>query len=357
MILDQFTLTDSIPQEFSPRIHVGILGGGNISETHARAAHETSGVEVAVIYGQNQEKAARLAERFGGRASASLQEFLEHEPLDLVMIGSPSGLHAEQGIAAARRGLHVLVEKPLDLNTRRADELINECERAGVKLGVCFQDRVAPDIRRLKQLIAASALGKPILVSGRIKWYRPPEYYSGSRWRGTSALDGGGALMNQGVHTVDLLLWLMGEVGRVSARSITAFHKIEVEDTVVATLEFRNGAIGTLEAATSVYPGYPRRLELTGSEGTIILEHDRIVAADLRNAQIDLAAPATESANASATSPIVSDVRGHKELLQDFLGAIETNGKPLCDGVEGRRSVELVQAIYESARTGKAITL
>jgi predicted dehydrogenase len=352
MILDKFRLSDKVAL-----VHVGILGGGNISETHARAAHETEGVKVAAIYGQNQAKAARLSQLFGGKVCAGLQEFLEHQPLDLVMIGSPSGLHAEQGIAAAARGLHVLVEKPLDIKTQRADELINECKRAGVKLGVFFQDRVASDICRLKHLIADGVLGKPILISAKVKWYRPPEYYSGSRWRGTSALDGGGALMNQGVHTVDLLLWLMGDVARVSARSITALHDIEVEDTVVATLEFRNGAIGTLEAATSAYPGYPRRLELTGSEGTIILEHDRIVAADLRHARIDLVAPPTENSNASATSPVVSDVRGHKELLKDFLRAIETNGTPICDGVEGRRSVELVEAVYESARTGNPVTL
>jgi UDP-N-acetyl-2-amino-2-deoxyglucuronate dehydrogenase len=341
-------------------VYVGILGGGNISEAHARAAQETNGVEVAAIYGQNQEKAVRLSERFGGTVCQSFQEFLAHKPLDVAMIGSPSGLHAEQGIAAARSGLHVLVEKPLDITTERADALISECRRAGVKLGVFFQDRVAPALRRLKDLIANGTLGKPILISGRVKWYRPPEYYSGSRWRGTLALDGGGALLNQGVHTVDLLLWLMGDVARVSARSITALHDIEVEDTVVATLEFRNGAIGTLEAATSVYPGYPRRLELTGSEGTVILEHDRIIAADLRTAHADLAdlvRSTTEPPNPSATSPVVSDVRGHKELLKDFLRAIDTNGKPHCDGVEGRRSVELVEAIYESARRGNPITL
>ena len=338
-------------------IYVGILGGGNISETHARAAYETDGVEVAAIYGQNQEKTARLSELFGGKVFNSLPELLQHKPLDVVMIGSPSGLHAEQGIAAAQAGLHVLVEKPLDITTERADALISECARAGVRLGVCFQDRMAPDIRRLKELLAAGTLGKPILISARVKWYRPPEYYSGSRWRGTVALDGGGALMNQGVHTVDLLLWLMGEVARVTARSVTALHNIEVEDTVVATLAFVNGAIGTLEAATSAYPGYPRRIELTGSKGTIILEHDRIVAADLLSGHVDLLQPTVRGSNPGANSPVVSEVTGHRKLLQDFLRAIETNGSPNCDGVEGRRSVELVQAIYESARTGNAVTL
>jgi predicted dehydrogenase len=251
----------------------------------------------------------------------------------------------------------VLVEKPIDVTTVRADELISECQQAGVKLGVCFQDRVAPDIVRLKQLIDSGRLGKPILVSGRVKWYRPPEYYSGPRWRGTWALDGGGALMNQGVHTVDLLLWVMGDVQRVSAKAITSLHKIEVEDTVVATLEFTNGALGTLEAGTSIYPGYQRRVELTGAEGTIVLESDRIVAADLRTPLADMIKPAETSSNASATSPIVSDVRGHKRLLEDFLRAIATDGEPVCNGVEGRRSVELVQAIYESSRTSQPVRL
>lgn len=337
-------------------ISVGIIGGGNISETHARAADETEGVQVAAIYGENQDKTRGLAERFGAQAYATLAQFLDHSPLDVVLIGSPSGLHAEQGIAAAKRGLHVLVEKPVDITTERVDALVSQCTEAGVKLGVFFQDRVAADIQRLKDLLLAGTLGKPILISARVKWYRPPEYYGGSRWRGTTALDGGGALMNQGVHTVDLLLWLMGDVTRLSARTATALHKIEVEDTVVATLEFANGAIGTLEVATSVYPGYPRRLELTGSEGTIVLEHDRIVAADLRTAGVELVSVSKDS-NPSATSPVVSDVTGHKKLLEDFLRAIETNGHPLCDGVEGRRSVALVQAIYESARTGQAVML
>ena len=337
--------------------HVGILGGGNISQTHARAAAATDGVEVAAICGQNQTKVLSLSKQFGGQAYASLHDFLSHRPLDLILIGSPSGLHAEQGIAAARNGLHVLVEKPIDITTAAADQLIEECERAGVKLGVFFQDRAAPDIRRLKQLTDDGLLGQPILVSARVKWYRPPEYYKDSHWRGTTALDGGGALMNQGVHTVDLLLWLMGPVTRVSATKRTALHQIEVEDTVVATLEFRSGAIGTLEAATSAYPGYPRRVEITGTKGTVILEQDKLVAADLIDEQIDVSKPAGEVSNPSASSPVVSDISGHKKLLEDFLAAIRNNARPCCDGAEGRRSVALVEAIYESARTGTAVTI
>lgn len=338
--------------------HVGILGGGNISETHARAASEIEGVRVVAVHGQNREKAERLARAYGGTPYEDLDSFLAHKPLEVVLVGSPSGLHAEQGIDAARRGLHVLVEKPLDVTTGRADALIAECEKAGVKLGVFFQDRVAPDVRRLKEFVESGGLGRPLLVSGRLRWYRPPEYYADSRWRGTWALDGGGALMNQGVHTLDLLLWLLGDVKSVYAKAVTTLHEIEVEDTVVATLEFESGAVGTLEAATSAYPGYPRRVELTGTGGTVILEGSSLVAADLRTPHEGLVVKGVEGGGvAAASSPVVSDVSGHREILSDFLMAIETGGTPVCDGLEGRRSVELARAVYESSRAGRAVRL
>jgi len=236
----------------------------------------------------------------------------------MVVVGTPSGLHAEHARAAARRGLHVLVEKPLDITTERIDALIDECDRARVKLGVIFQDRAAPHLQWLKHLIAQGGLGKPILVSAHVKWYRPPEYYAGSRWRGTWALDGGGALMNQGIHSVDLLLWLLGDVERVYATTRTALHAIEVEDTAVACLEFAGGAVGSLDVATSAFPGFPRRVELTGSEGTIVVERDQVVSVQLRT---PLAPPPPDSgsANASATSPVVSDARGHRRVLEDFV--------------------------------------
>jgi predicted dehydrogenase len=338
--------------------HVGILGGGNISETHARAASALGGVEVVAVHGRNGEKAERLAELYGGVAYADLDSFLAHRPLEAVLVGSPSGLHAEHGIAAARRGLHVLVEKPLDVTTERADALIETCEQAGVKLGLFFQERAAPDLRRLKEFVEAGGLGRPLLVSGRVRWYRPPEYYGDSRWRGTWALDGGGALMNQGIHTLDLLLWLLGDVKSVYAKALTALHDIEVEDTVVATLEFACGAVGTLEAATSAYPGYPRRVELTGTEGTVVIEADRLVAADLRKTGEGFGvAPQSGEGKPGAASHVVSDLSGHREILADFLRAVETGGTPLCDGREGRRSVELARAVYESSRTGQAVRL
>jgi UDP-N-acetyl-2-amino-2-deoxyglucuronate dehydrogenase len=338
-------------------IHIGIVGGGNISDTHARAAHEIEGIEIVAIYGRNRERSTHLGRLYGGMVYEDFDTFLNHKPMDMVAIGSPSGLHAEQGIAAARHGLHVLVEKPIDVKTELANALIAECERANVKLGVFFQDRTAPDLRKLSELINAGRIGKPISVSASVKWYRPPEYYSQSRWRGTIALDGGGALINQGVHTVDLLLWLMGDVAKVYGRAITALQKIEVEDTVVALLEFTNGAIGTLEAATSIYPGYPRRLELTGSEGTIIVQDDHIISADLREPLPHLQESELRSFSIRSTSPVVSDVSGHRRILEDFVRAIETDGTPLCDGHEALRSLNLVRAIYESSRTGQTVTL
>jgi len=333
-------------------IHVGLIGGGNITETHARAARAIPGVEVAAIHGANAEKIARLSREHGGTPYQDFEGFLEHRPMDLVILGSPSGLHAEQGIAAARHGLHVLTEKPIEISTVRADALIAAAAQAGVHLGVIFQDRTKLQILQLKNWLDQGLLGKPLFIDARVKWYRPPEYYANSRWRGTFALDGGGALINQGVHTVDLLLWLLGDVVRVQARTATLFHKIEAEDNAAAILEFASGALGVFHATTAAYPGYPRRVEITGTEGTVVLEQDQIIAANLRNAPAAIAG-LVESArgqNQSASSAAVSDFRGHQAVLEDFLQAIEHGRAPACDGMEGRRSLSLVESIYRAAK-------
>ncbi|HKW35155.1 MAG TPA: Gfo/Idh/MocA family oxidoreductase [Candidatus Acidoferrum sp.] len=331
--------------------HVGLIGGGNISETHARAVRAISGVEIAAVFGTNSEKVRNLCREHGGSPFTDFAAFLAHRPMDLVIIGSPSGLHASQGVAAARQGLHVLTEKPIDISLSRADELIETAKQSGVKLAVIFQDRMKPHIRQLRDWIDRGLLGKPLLVDARVKWYRPPEYYANSRWRGTLALDGGGALMNQGIHTIDLLLWLLGDVARVHARVATQLHAIESEDTAAALLEFASGAIGVFHATTAVYPGYPRHVEISGSEGTVVLEHDRIIAADLRNAPSEGASFAERDENQSGSSPVVSDFRGHQAVIEDFLCAIQQNATPACDGREGRRSLALVEAIYRAARS------
>lgn len=336
---------------------VGIVGGGNISVTHARAAAEAAGAEVVAVWGHNRDKGAQLAEQFGASAHATVEELLVQAKPDVVLIGSPSGVHAEHAIAAARQGCHVLVEKPLEITTERVDRIIEECDRAGVQLGVFFQDRTAPDIAWLKRMLEAGALGRVHLAAASVRWYRPPEYYGGSKWRGTWALDGGGALMNQGIHTVDLLLWLLGDVERLYAQTRTAVHDIEVEDTVAACLEFAGGGVATLEAATSAYPGFPRTITLSGSEGTVVLEHDRIRSVDLRTPPPEPAPGALGTQNASSSSPVVSDVSGHRRVVEDFLRSIDTGTRPLCDGRDGRRSVRLVEAIYHSSREGQAVVL
>ena len=336
---------------------IGIVGGGNISDTHARAARAIPGVEVVAFYGRNRERTSKLAAQYGGAVYDDFDRFLSHRPMDVVAIGSPSGLHAEQGIAAARRGLHVLTEKPIDVNTAKADALIAAADAAGVKLGVFFQDRLHPAIVEIKRMITEGALGTPVMISGRVKWHRPPEYYAASRWRGTLALDGGGALINQAIHTVDLLLWFFGPVARVHGATATRVHKIEAEDTAAAVLEFSNGAIGTIEATTSVYPGYARRVEVTGAEGTLVLEHDRLVSVELRSAPARASTAQGGDTTQSAVTAVVSDASAHQRVIEDFIKAIETNTTPSCDGREGRKSVALVQAIYESARTDKPVAL
>ena len=336
-------------------MRVGIVGGGNISDTHARAAASIPGVEVVAVHGANRERTARLAAAHGAVLYDDYDRFLEH-PLDLVVIGSPSGRHAEQGIAAARRGRHVLVEKPIDISTERADLLIAAADAAHVKLGVIFQDRLHPAVTEIKSIIDAGTLGSPVMIGGRVKWYRPAEYYAQSHWRGTAALDGGGALINQAIHTVDLVQWMFGPVARVFGTTATRVHEIEVEDTAAAVINFTSGAIGTMEAATSVFPGYERRLEVTGTEGTVVLTHDRLERIDLRSGSRAISASAGDQ-NLSASSPVVSDISAHRRVLEDFIRAIETDGHPMCDGRAGRKSVELVQAIYQSARSGAAVAI
>ena len=334
--------------------HIGLIGAGNISETHARACREIAGVEIAGVYGANHTRAGKLAALYGGVAYGDLEALLAHRPLDAVIIGSPSGVHAEQGVAAARAGLHVLVEKPIDVTLAAADRLIDAARTAGVRLGVLFQDRTQPSFVRLRELLGSGALGRPLLASAHVKWYRAPEYYTASRWRGTRGLDGGGALINQGIHTIDLLVWLLGPVRRVRADSATLLHEIEVEDTTLALLEFASGVRVSFEATTAAYPGYPRRVELTTTEGTIVLEHDRVIATDLRTSVDGLLPDVDPDTNRSASSPVVSDVRGHQRLIEDFVAAIHESRDPLCSGPEGRRSLAVVEAIYESARTGRS---
>ena len=328
---------------------IGLIGGGNITKTHARAVDAIDGAEVVAVYGPNPEKAQKIASQHHATFFADFDALLAHRPMEMVIIGSPSGLHAEQGIAAARCGLHVLVEKPIDIRTDRADALIDACDRASVRCGVIFQERFQPANLHVKKLIIDGELGRPLLINAHVPWYRPPEYYTKSRWHGVRAVDGGGALMNQGVHTVDFLLWLMGDVARVQGRTATLLHTMECEDTALAILEFESGALGSLQVTTAEYPGYERRVEITGTEGTIILESDRIIATDLRKKKEGLVSTPAAKAGERASSPVVNDISGHRAAIEEFIRAVRDGGKLNCDGREGRRSLALVEKIYEAA--------
>jgi UDP-N-acetyl-2-amino-2-deoxyglucuronate dehydrogenase len=307
---------------------IGIIGAGGISDTHVRAALGIDGVQVVAVHGANPVKTSALAASAGAVAYDNLEKFLAH-PMDLVAIGSPSGLHADQAIAAIRRGLHVLVEKPLDITPARVDAVIAEADRATLKVGVFFQERLLPELVAIKAAVDGGELGTPVSIAGRLPWYRPPEYYGASRWRGTRALDGGGALMNQGIHTVDVLLWLFGDVVQVSGRTANRLHQIEVEDTASAVLEFQNGALGVIEATTAAFPGLPRRLEVRGTKQTIVHE------------------------DPAARLAAVADATPHRRVIEDFITAVRTGASPACDAREGRRSVAVIDAIYRSARSGR----
>jgi predicted dehydrogenase len=250
-------------------LQAGFVGCGNITDTHARAARE-AGLGVAAFHGRDLAKAEALAARFGGRAYARYEDFLAHRPMDLVVIGSPSALHAEQGIAAAGRGLHVLVEKPIDVTLEKGEALVSAAERAKVGLGVLFQDRLKPELVRLRDFVAQGGRGRVLLASASVKWHRPPEYYSASHWRGRTALDGGAALINQGVHTVDLLLWLLGDVRRVRGLTATA-RAIESE-----TWRWRSSSRrGRGDARGRPPPGPAIHEGRSGNRGTIVVEGDR----------------------------------------------------------------------------------
>lgn len=330
-------------------IGIGILGCGNIAGIHAEGIKLVPDLKLVSVCSRSRESAARLGAKFNVAAHSELAEFLADRALQAVSICTPSGTHGDLGCAAARAGKHVLVEKPIDISLKKADALIKACDAARVKLAVAFQSRHLDAPKLLKSAVDSGRLGKPILADAHIKWYRKPEYYASNAWRGTLSIDGGGALINQAIHTVDLLRWIMGPADAVSAYSDRLLHAgIEAEDTLVAVVRFRNGALGIVEAATSAYPGFKRRLEITGTEGTVILDGDNLTTWALRDGSANPAAPAGDVSNGSA-DPMAIDCEGHRRIMADFAAAILQQRKPLVDGRDGRESLELVRAIYHSA--------
>lgn len=336
----------------------GIVGCGMISSFHARAIADVRGAKLAACCDTRAESADRFAAEHHCRAYHTLDDMLSDPAVDVVTIATPSGLHMAPAVAAAQAGKHVIVEKPLEVTLKKCDRIIRACETNGVRLSTVFPSRFHDASVRLKRAVDAGRFGRLTLGDSYVKWFRTQQYYDSGAWRGTWALDGGGALMNQAIHSVDLLAWLMGPVKEVCAHTaLLAHERIEVEDTAVATLRFANGALGVIEATTAAYPGYLKRIEIHGSDGTAVLEEEDLKAWDFaKPAKEDKSILAemkrAKSGGGGAADPSAIGHHGHARQFTDVLAAIRQDRPPAIDGREGRRSVEIIQAIYKSAELG-----
>ena len=337
----------------------GIVGAGTIAHIHARAIAAIPNARITGIYSTGIEKAEAFAKEHSCMAFRSLEEMLKAPGIDIVCICTPSGIHMEPVLKCIAAGKHCLIEKPLEVTLERCDRIIEEAEKAGVKIGVVFPSRFYNESLRIREAIDENKFGALALGSAYVKWSRTEAYYQSAAWRGTWQYDGGGALMNQGIHSVDLLQWYMGPVVSVQAFSANIRHKqIEVEDTIVAALHFRNGAVGTLECSTAVYPGSLKRIEIMGTDGTAILEESNLIKWQFRaeEQQEDTSIPAAGKAvQGGVADPADISYMGHQKQIENLLLAIENGNTPLIDGREGRKAVEIVLAVYESARTGRLV--
>ncbi len=337
------------------QIGFGIVGIGLIGKVHAEAMQDIPGARLLAVCGRDAAKTNEFAARFDATAYIDYEKFLAHPGLQVVNLCTPSGLHAEQGSAAAHAGKHVLTEKPIETTLAKADALIEACEKAQVKLGVIFQSRFLPAVQRIKHALDENRLGKLMLCDAYVKWYRAPEYYADS-WHGTSELDGGGALINQAIHTVDLLRWLVGPVETAFAlKAALRYPQIEGEDSLVSSLRFQNGALGVIQAATSAKPGFKRRLEISGERGTIILDGDAISVWAI-DGEESAASDDAQITDGSANPAAISN-EGHRLQIEDMVQAVLEGRAPMINGREGRKSLEVVDALYRSANEGAAIKL
>ncbi len=341
----------------------GIVGCGMIANFHARAIGDTPGARLVACYDAVPASAERLAASTGCKAYASLGAMLADPAVNVVTIGTPSGAHLEPAVAAARAGKHVIVEKPLEITLRRCDAIIDACRKAGVVLSTIFPSRFHESSVEIKRAVEEGRFGRLTVGDAFVKWYRTQQYYDSGAWRGTWKLDGGGALMNQAIHSVDLLLWLMGPVAEVRAQTgLLAHERIAVEDIAVATLRFATGALGVIEASTAVYPGYLKRIEIHGSQGSAAMEEEDIVKWDFaktkaRDQAIHGKMAEKVSGGGGAADPAAIGHHGHARQFRDVLQAIKKGRAPRIDGPEGRRSVEVILAIYKAAETGRAVAL
>jgi predicted dehydrogenase len=345
----------------SSSLGFGIIGLGLIADFHAQAIAQLHGARLVGIATRNEAKALAFARRHGAAfATTDIGALVARPDIQVVCITTPSGAHLEPALAAIAAGKHVVIEKPIEIDLARTDQILRAAEKAGVAVTPIFQARFGEGARTVKAAIAAGRLGRIVLASNYVKWHRTREYYTAPR--GLQANDGGGAIINQAIHGLDLLQWFVGLPAEVFARTTRrVYAHIEVEDTAVAALQFPDGALGTFEASTAVWPGWARRHEICGEKGSIVLEDDRIVRWEFREERPEDAAIHAASQNnalgSGASEPGAISVEGHKRQLQDFVDAIRTGRAPLLDGREGRKAVAFVRAIYESAANGSPVKL
>lgn len=337
-----------------------------IARFHAEAINAMSNGQLKAVAGRTFEKSQDLATEFQCTAYASVEELLSDPEIDIVTIATVSGAHLDPCIAAAKVGKHIICEKPLEVTTERIDEIIKACEAEGVTLAGIFNRRFYPAIQELKKAVETDRFGRITMVEAAIKWYRDQAYYDSGAWRGTWELDGGGALMNQSIHTIDQLLYLCGPVKSVTASMGCLIHEgIEVEDTAVAQLEFKNGALGVIHGSTACWSstGHPAEINICGENGSAFMTDTTFRVWDFKDEIADDKRIHSELMHSNevgmgANDPNAIDFLGHQKNFEDVVSSIQTKSEPLTNGAEARRAVELIRAIYESAQNdSKKITL
>jgi UDP-N-acetyl-2-amino-2-deoxyglucuronate dehydrogenase len=342
-----------------------VVGCGMIARFHARALADVPGTKLAAVVSRSDANARKMIDELGltgCKAFTNLADALKQPDIDVVVVTTPSGAHMEPALAAADAGKHVVVEKPLEITLDRCDRIIEACAKNKVQLCTIFPSRFGDANQELKNAITAGRFGRLTLGETTCKWWRSQAYYDDGGWKGTQALDGGGALMNQGIHQVDLLLWMMGPVAQViGATAMLAHERIEVEDTAVACVRFKSGALGVIQATTSVWPGLSKTISVHGDKGSVVIEQDDLVRWEFDPEQPgDLAVrqhfAAKTGASGGSSNPAAISHVPHARQLADFVRAISTNTPPLVDGREGRRAVELILGIYRSNATQLPVT-
>ncbi len=340
----------------------GIIGGGMIANFHAQAIQAMKGGQLGAIYARNPEKAKTLGKKYNCKAYHNLADLLADKTIDIVTIATPSGAHLAPTIAAAKAGKHIICEKPLEVTPARIEQMISVCAEQKVVLGSIFNRRFNPAMQAFKKAVDEGRFGRLTMCDAYIKWYRTQAYYDSGAWRGTWALDGGGALMNQSIHTIDQLIYLAGPVKRLSASTTCLIHEgIEVEDTAVAILEFENGARGVIQGATSCWSssGHPAEVHLCGSDGSVFMTDESFRVWDFKTVT-----PADDfvknnlmegaEVGMGANDPSAINFDGHLRNFEDIVKAIENNRPPLVSGKEGLKAVQVIDAIYRSAKQNGA---